>query len=66
VDGEDGFLFRSEAEFESKAESLLRDPGLRTMIGRRAKRKIAAQFRPEGEIGKYLILYRGLAAGTGS
>jgi glycosyltransferase involved in cell wall biosynthesis len=66
VDGEDGFLFRSEAEFESKAESLLRDPGLRTMIGRRAQRKIAAQFRPEGEIGKYLILYRGLAAGTGS
>jgi glycosyltransferase involved in cell wall biosynthesis len=64
VDGEDGFLFRSEAEFEAKAELLLRDPGLRTVMGRRAQRKIAAQFRPDREIGKYLILYRGLAADT--
>jgi glycosyltransferase involved in cell wall biosynthesis len=66
VDGEDGFLFGSESEFEAKAERLIRDPGVRTLMGCQAQRKIAAQFRPDGEIGKYLSLYRSLAAGPRS
>jgi glycosyltransferase involved in cell wall biosynthesis len=60
VDGEDGFLFGSEADFVEKGDRLIRDPGVRSLLGRRAQRKIAAQFRLEGEIGKYLALYRSL------
>ncbi len=63
ADGENGFLFGPEAEFETKAERLLRDPGLRALMGRRARSTIATQFRLEGEIEKYLALYRSVAAG---
>ena len=60
ADGEDGFLFGTAEEFLGKAERLLDDPALRAVMGRRARVKIATQFRLEGEIGKYLEVYRGL------
>ena len=63
ADGEDGFLFASAAEFLAKADRLLSDPALRVAMGHRARMKIAAQFRREGEIDRYLTLYRGLVAG---
>lgn len=66
VDGEDGFLFRSEAEFVEKMERLLTDPALRYGLGRRAMRKIETRFPLEGEIGGYLALYRSLAAAGGA
>lgn len=66
VDGEDGFLFRSEAEFLEKAERLLSDVALRSAMGRRAEQKITASFRLEGEIGGYLNLYRSLIPGEGT
>lgn len=59
-DGQDGFLFRSEAEFLEKAEHLLADPALRYTMGRRARHKLATHFRLEGEIGGYLSLYQSL------
>jgi glycosyltransferase involved in cell wall biosynthesis len=65
TDGEDGFLFASAAEFQAKAERLLNDPALRVVMGHRARRKIAAHFRLEGEVDGYLALYRDLAAGRG-
>lgn len=65
ADGEDGFLFGTAAEFLAKAERLLDDPALRAVMGRRARVKIATQFRLEGEIGRYLELYRGLVIGRG-
>jgi len=63
VDEEDGFLFGSEQEFLHKAERLMDDPALRAALGRRARTKIETQYRPEGEIDKYLALYTDLAAG---
>jgi glycosyltransferase involved in cell wall biosynthesis len=66
LDEQDGFLFRSEAEFLEKAERLLTDVVLRYAMGRRAKQKIDTQFRLEGEIGRYLDLYRSLAEGNGA
>lgn len=63
VDGHDGFLFGSGAEFLDKAGRLLEDPALRYTIGRRAMQKIAAQFSLEGEIGGHLRLYQSLVAG---
>ncbi len=66
LDGEDGFLFRSEAEFLDKAERLVNDPALRYGLGRRAQQKIAAHFSLEGEIGGYLRLYESLALGSGT
>jgi glycosyltransferase involved in cell wall biosynthesis len=66
ADGEDGFLFASADEFLAKAERLLSDPALRTVMGRRAQRKAAAHFRLEGEIGQYLALYRELVSGGGA
>jgi len=65
TDGEDGFLFASAAEFQAKAERLLNDPALRVVMGHRARRKIAAHFRLEGEVDRYLALYRDLGAGRG-
>ena len=65
TDGEDGFLFGSAAEFLAKADRLLDDPALRAVMGHRARRKIAAHFRLEGEIDRYLALYRDLVAGRG-
>ena len=65
VDGQDGFLFGSEAEFVEKVERLVDDPALRYALGRRAARKIATEFPLEGEIGGYLALYRSLVAGEG-
>ena len=65
TDGEDGFLFASAAEFQAKAERLLEDPALRVVMGNRARMKIAAHFRLEGEIDRYLALYRGLVAARG-
>ena len=65
ADGEDGFLFASAAEFQEKAERLLSDPALRVVMGHRARMKIAAHFRLEGEIDRYLALYRGLIAARG-
>lgn len=65
TDGEDGFLFASPEEFLIKAERLLDDPALRAVMGHRARMKIASQFRLEGEIDKYLALYRDLVGGGG-
>jgi glycosyltransferase involved in cell wall biosynthesis len=65
LDGQDGFLFGSEAEFVEKVERLLEDVALRYALGRRAKQKIVTQFKLEGEIGGYLALYRLLVAGEG-
>jgi glycosyltransferase involved in cell wall biosynthesis len=65
TDGEDGFLFASAPEFLAKAERLLGDPALCAIMGHRARMKIASQFRLEGEIGKYLALYRDLVGGGG-
>jgi glycosyltransferase involved in cell wall biosynthesis len=65
ADGEDGFLFGSAAEFLAKADRLLDDPALRAVMGHRARMKIAAHFRLEGEIDRYLALYRDLVAGRG-
>lgn len=62
TDGEDGFLFASAGEFLAKADRLLDDPALRAVMGHRARRKIAARFRLEGEIDGYLALYRRLVA----
>jgi glycosyltransferase involved in cell wall biosynthesis len=66
TDGHDGFLFASEAEFLAKAERLLDDPALRSLMGNRARMKIASQFRLEDEIDRYLALYREVVAGRGS
>ena len=66
VDGEDGFLFASADEFLAKAERLLGDPALRTVMGRRAQRKATAHFRLEGEIDQYLALYRELVSSGGA
>ena len=65
TDGEDGFLFASAGEFLAKADRLLDDPALRAVMGNRARMKIAAHFRLEGEIDRYLALYRGLVARRG-
>ncbi len=65
ADGDDGFLFASPAEFLAKAVRLLEDPGLRAVMGHRARMKAATRFRLGGEIGKYLDLYRELVAGGG-
>lgn len=65
LDGQDGFLFGSEAEFVEKMGRLLDDVALRYALGVRAKQKIAAQFRLEGEIDGYLALYRSLINGEG-
>jgi L-malate glycosyltransferase len=65
TDCEDGFLFASVGEFLAKADRLLTDPALRVAMGHRARTKIAAHFRLEGEIDSYLALYRGLVAGRG-
>jgi glycosyltransferase involved in cell wall biosynthesis len=65
ADGDDGFLFASPAEFLAKAGRLLDDPALRAVMGHRARMKSATQFRLEGEIGKYLALFRELVAGGG-
>jgi glycosyltransferase involved in cell wall biosynthesis len=65
LDGQDGFLFGSEAEFVEKVGRLLEDVALRYALGRRAKQKIVAQFKLEGEVGGYLALYRFLVAGEG-
>lgn len=65
VDGQDGFLFGSEAEFVEKVGRLLEDVALRYALGLRAKQKIGAQFKLEGEIDGYLALYRSLVAGEG-
>jgi glycosyltransferase involved in cell wall biosynthesis len=65
TDGHDGFLFTSQAEFLAKAERLLDDPALRSLMGNRARMKIASQFRLEGEIDRYLALYRDVVAGRG-
>jgi glycosyltransferase involved in cell wall biosynthesis len=65
ADGEDGFLFRTAEAFLEKAERLLDEPALRVVMGRRARMKIATQFRLEGEIGKYLDVYRSLTTGKG-
>jgi glycosyltransferase involved in cell wall biosynthesis len=66
TDGQDGFLFRSEADFLEKMERLLTDPALRYALGRRAMRKIEAQFPMEGEMGSHLSLYRSLAGRRGA
>ena len=63
ADGEDGFLFASEAEFLDKAERLIQDPALRARLGRQARRKIDARYPPEAEIDGYLQLYRSLLLG---
>jgi len=65
TDGEDGFLFASAGEFLAKADRLLDDPALRAVMGNRARMKIAAHFRLEGEIDRYLALYRSLVAARG-
>jgi glycosyltransferase involved in cell wall biosynthesis len=65
ADGDDGFLFASPAEFLAKAGRLLDDPALRAVMGHRARMKSATQFRLEGEIGKYVALYRDLVAAQG-
>jgi len=65
TDGEDGLLFGSPEEFLAKADRLLDDPALRAVMGHRARMKIAAHFRLEGEIDRYLALYRDLVAGRG-
>jgi glycosyltransferase involved in cell wall biosynthesis len=59
-DGQDGFLFGSPEEFMEKAERLLTEPATADALGQRARRKMATQFTPEGEIGGYLTLYRSL------
>ncbi len=66
LDGEDGFLYDSEEEFEAKAERLLREPGVRKAMGERAKRKVAALYGPDGEIGQHVALYRSVMAGARS
>ena len=63
TDGEDGFLFASEAEFLDKAERLIRDPALCARLGRQAREKVAARFPPEAEIDGYLRLYQSLLQG---
>jgi glycosyltransferase involved in cell wall biosynthesis len=60
VDGEDGFLYASEAEFVLKAERLLADAALRARVGQRARQKIRELFSPAAEISAHLGLYRGL------
>jgi glycosyltransferase involved in cell wall biosynthesis len=66
VDGQDGFLFRSDADLLAKAERLLNDPALRYTFGRRAMQKIEAHFNLEGEIGGHLTLYQSLAGTKGA
>lgn len=56
-DGIDGLLFGSEEEFLDKAERLIRDPRLRSELGKRGREKIDREFSREGEIQEYLHLY---------
>jgi glycosyltransferase involved in cell wall biosynthesis len=58
--GVDGFLYDTEAAFAARAETLLTRPARRAALGHAARRKIATQFRLEGEIGGHLALYRAL------
>jgi len=53
----DGLLFGSEDEFLDKAERLIRDPHLRSELGKRGREKIDREFSREGEIQEYLHLY---------
>ena len=66
VDGQDGFLYGSVADFLTRAERLLGDAALRYAMGRRAMQKIAAHFPLEAEIGGHLRLYQTLAGGKGT
>lgn len=63
TDGEDGFLFASEAEFLDKAERLITDPALRARLGRQARQKIGTRYSPEAETDAHLRLYRSLLQG---
>lgn len=66
VDGYDGLLFRSTADFQRKMERLLNDPALRDVLGRRALQKIKTHYGPEREIGGHLRLYQSLTVTKGA
>lgn len=57
-DGIDGLLFSSEAEFTHQAERLIRNPHLRSALGKTGQAKIEREFSHTGEIQAYLQLYR--------
>lgn len=61
--GVDGLLFADAADFESQAERLARDAGLRARLGAAAGEKIARLYPPAREIDAHLALYRRLLAG---
>ncbi|HSB69318.1 MAG TPA: glycosyltransferase [Candidatus Methylomirabilis sp.] len=65
VNGPDGFLSGSEAEFVERVEPLVDDPALRYAPGRRAARKLATELPQEGRIARHLALYRSLVVVEG-
>jgi glycosyltransferase involved in cell wall biosynthesis len=62
-DGENGLLYTSSADFLEKAERLITDPAFRLSLGHRGEQTVAAELPPQGEIEKYLALYRAVVTG---
>lgn len=60
-DGVTGLLFRDEAEFEAKADALVRDRELRARLGRAGRELVERTYPATAEIEGYLDLYRRLA-----
>ena len=53
---------RDDERFAAEVSRLLDDPHLRLRLGARARARVIEEFRLDHSIGKYLDLYRGLAA----
>lgn len=59
-DGITGLLYRDDAEFEAKAERLIRDPALRRRLGEAGRALVAERYPRAREIDGYLDVYRDL------
>jgi glycosyltransferase involved in cell wall biosynthesis len=59
-DGVTGLLFRDDAEFEAKAERLIREPDLRGRLGAAGRALVEERYPAAREIEGYLDAYRGL------
>ncbi|MGH7323691.1 MAG: glycosyltransferase [Candidatus Rokuibacteriota bacterium] len=59
-DGITGFLFRDEAELESRAAELEADPELRRRLGAAGRQRLQALYPPARELEGYLGVYRRL------
>lgn len=60
--GETGFLAGDSTEFAGMVSRLLDDPELRFQVGARARERIRSEFTYDRVCGRYLDLYRAMAA----